>query len=415
MGYGGFGNFEQLTGNIAAMSRVTGDSDSLEKLKNVLASAVAIGFNNSRLAQEFVRTTTELSQGLGITNTNYTSGLLAGGTGALAGMGIGGEMGLSIMAKGLSNYAQVTNSGGIYGAAKMIGMFSGGGRIGEAGAIIQSMSAPELSAGLDELSTGDIKSPKVLAMLQNIQSGRSGITRKQAIEMLQQQMSGGRTGVTSPIRAIMDMITKSQSDSEFDKKTPEEKTRILLSRGGEAGAAMPGLGFEGGIAAMAEQLSEMPGYLRGRAMEKYKAQVLKGSEAAQADKALAMRRRYSDSILRQTGNMMAGVSTGEYADEYKKGARMHFDDGTEIDPSKFNDPAYFEKAQKTLSGKSQFDLRMETAASLPDTDGVQPVRIMNASELGAAVLGGILARESVKETNLNKQDESPAPGMLGPP
>lgn len=92
----GRGSFEQILGNISALNRVTGLSDSSQQLEKIMSKAVGLGFDNSKLAQEFVGRATEITAGVGATDANRMVELLARAS-AMAG---GGERGLQMGEKG---------------------------------------------------------------------------------------------------------------------------------------------------------------------------------------------------------------------------------------------------------------------------------------------------------------------------
>lgn len=70
MSLSGLGSFEQLTGNITALSQLSGGSSSKNEsqLENIFAKGVAAGFNNSRLSQSLIQTTTDIASSLNLRN-----------------------------------------------------------------------------------------------------------------------------------------------------------------------------------------------------------------------------------------------------------------------------------------------------------------------------------------------------------
>ena len=61
----GFGSFEQLTGNMAALNQVTSNGqNNMKQLENILSIAVAAGFDKSRTSQMFMSATTNITDSL---------------------------------------------------------------------------------------------------------------------------------------------------------------------------------------------------------------------------------------------------------------------------------------------------------------------------------------------------------------
>lgn len=57
----GRGSFEQLLGNVTSINRISGATDSDQKLRKIMSEAVSIGFDNAKLAQDFTQTVTTLA------------------------------------------------------------------------------------------------------------------------------------------------------------------------------------------------------------------------------------------------------------------------------------------------------------------------------------------------------------------
>lgn len=92
----GRGSFEQILGNISALNKVGGKADSSKELERIMSKAVGLGFDNSKLAQEFVDRAVSATSGAGLTDTDRLTGILSRASSLMG----GGERGLQMAERG---------------------------------------------------------------------------------------------------------------------------------------------------------------------------------------------------------------------------------------------------------------------------------------------------------------------------
>lgn len=106
MSRSGRGSFEQLLGNVTAISKISGTGGNEQLLERIMSNAVASGFDKSRTAQEFVQTTTGIASSMGLTNVGGVSRQI----GAISSLAGTGERGLSEAARGFQSIEGIRNN-----------------------------------------------------------------------------------------------------------------------------------------------------------------------------------------------------------------------------------------------------------------------------------------------------------------
>jgi len=109
MSLAGVGSFEQLTGNVTALSQISGGStrNNEKQLETILAKGVEAGFNSSRLSQSLVQTTTEIAAGLNLRNVSGVATTVLD-TARVIGGGKADERTMKDAAASIQQYAQFT-------------------------------------------------------------------------------------------------------------------------------------------------------------------------------------------------------------------------------------------------------------------------------------------------------------------
>jgi uncharacterized coiled-coil protein SlyX len=128
MSIAGFGSFEQLAGNVTALSQISGGTtkQNEKQLEDILAKGVEKGFNGSRLSQSLIQSSAEIASSLNLRNVaGVTSSLLAGAS--VIGAGTIDERNMRDAAAGIQKYAQFTGQKeGPMAALRMAGILQSG-------------------------------------------------------------------------------------------------------------------------------------------------------------------------------------------------------------------------------------------------------------------------------------------------
>jgi hypothetical protein len=208
MGRAGLGDFQTLLGNVTDIQRVTGGAGTttgIQRLENVMSQAVAAGFDKSRVAQSFFRTTSELSRSLGLTRLGGMAQYLGFTARTMAVGDRPDERALAEAARGITAYGEYTRQvGGVMGAAKLQGIFGAGVDFAGGAGTLARLSAPEISDFLAQLGTGDITSPKL-----------QDLVREHGIEGTRRVLRTTRRAATALPRGLFNLIMG--RDANFQK------------------------------------------------------------------------------------------------------------------------------------------------------------------------------------------------------
>lgn len=143
----GLGDMSSLLSNLSSMNRVSGGQDNIEQLKMVLGTAVAMGFDKSRTAQQFVQTTMGVADALKLTRIDLTGAHLKESSKWQSATLKADERSLAAAAQGMTAYDQMTASkSGMLANVKAI-------RLMEAGASSSVLAAME---GMSESDAREI-------------------------------------------------------------------------------------------------------------------------------------------------------------------------------------------------------------------------------------------------------------------
>lgn len=153
MSLGGLGTFEQLGQNVQSLQALTGQrTDQAQKdLERIFAKGVEAGFNNSRLAQTLVQTSTSMAESLNLRNVaGVTSSLLEGAR--IAGGGRIDERNLRDAASGLQAYAAFTGQNqGPMAALRLGGILQGQMTPGQGTGLLFGMNAVQANDSLQQI------------------------------------------------------------------------------------------------------------------------------------------------------------------------------------------------------------------------------------------------------------------------
>lgn len=238
MGRGGLGDFQTLLGNLGSINKISGGHDNTERLKDVLAAAVAIGFDKSRLAQGFMQTTAGLAQGLNITNISGAADQLAFSARALSLTGEADERSLGRAAKGMQALAAYSVSQeGPQGAVNALQLVGSGAGLTTGLAGLTQMNEVEAYQALQELEKTGTTTNETVRDLMILNKGDVGKVKG----MLEARRSG--SAMVSAAYGSVFGGTTLQGDIER-LRGGDLSQEEYLARAGQVGALLP-LGAEG--------------------------------------------------------------------------------------------------------------------------------------------------------------------------
>lgn len=403
---GGFGSFDQLTGGLAALNRASGGQDSTQKLEQILATAFGAGFDKSRMAQQFVATTTELSRSLGVTSPESLSRGLAFSASAMTVSGRADELSLSQAAKGMSELAQFTGqTGGAVGSLKVMGAYGAGVGFGSGTGIIGGSNTEQLADYERQLSSGKITD----ARLDNIVRLSGGKT--QAMQAIRGAMSGANAPLRSGLEMVLqqnkglaqkygansvdDLIAKGKG---LTGKARSEFIRDFMALTGESGTVM-GVSEEAGMAFGGQVLQAEGGFSSTSDKAAFNKAVEQGKAKA-INPALVNLRQYLDTVYAKTRSGMDANKVGvpEYMDYLSKGhgdARSMDFEGKSVTldeatiKSKQSEAArgdtdaqkFLSKAESEIGKMDRLDMAMRAQYNASSMMGDQRVVVTNLSEI----------------------------------
>ena len=337
IGKGGFGSFDQLLSGLIGINRAAGGQDNTQKLEQVLSSAFGAGFDKSRMAQQFVATTNELSRSLGVTSPEMMARTLSFGASAFSLSGRADELSLAMSTKGISELASFTGqTGGAVGSLKVMGAYGAGVGFGQGTGVIGGSNTEQLADYERQLSSGSITDPR-LDRLVRLSGGRT-----QALNAIR----GAMAGANAPLRSGLEMVLQQNKalSQKYGANTVEEL--IMKGRGlsgqsraefikdfmaltGESGTIM-GVSEEAGMAFGSQLLQTEGGFSASSDISAFNKAVAQGKAKA-INPALVNLRQYLDTIYGKTRGKMDStqVNTTEYLDYLSKGQgdakSMNFD------------------------------------------------------------------------------------------
>lgn len=200
MSKGGLGSTEALMGSLTALNRVSGGADNTKQLEQIMAAGVSAGFDKSRVAMQFVQTTTELTRSLGLQSADSVARSLSFGASSISQTGRADERTLAMAAKGMGELANYTGSNsGTVGAMKLMGAYGAGSTLGQGAGILTNSSSAELIQYQRELGGSGALSDKAMNIVRLL-GGDTPENRRRALS----QVSGSLAGSTAGLRGTME-------------------------------------------------------------------------------------------------------------------------------------------------------------------------------------------------------------------
>jgi hypothetical protein len=414
MGRAGLGDFQSLLGNMGAINRISGGQDNMDRLREVMASAVSIGFDKSRVAQTFAATATNLAGQLNVTDVGGMAGRLAMGAQAASLTGVADERSLARAAAGIQSFAAFSTSQSGPVSALNIGQLAGAGATSATGLnTLYGMSDVEAQEGLRELErTGRTSNEKVRRLLT-----LNGGDVNKVKTLLRSKNAGGAAfaGMFANVFAEKG-LTLSGVISDFQSK---KITRgQLMDYGAEVGAAFPELGAEGGGQAMLSEAVRMGAMPRGEASRAGLRQKINSGMAAWSDPALRNLQNYVDSLVVNFRRDAAGATPEKKMEAYKVFLEK------QGNPITISEAAAEAAGDKSLAGQpltlemmtgrgkkaaeqmfkgdiSMLDIVRSGYESTAAAAGAQTVRVMNFGELAP------LLTKAMTEGNIMEMPKNP--------
>lgn len=416
MGRAGLGDFQSLLGNIGAINRISGGPDNLDRLREVMASAVSIGFDKSRVAQTFAATATNLAGQLNVTDVGGMANRLAMGAQAASLTGVADERSLARAAAGIQSFASFSTSQSGPVPALNISQLAGAGATSATGlSTLYGMSDVEAQEGLRELErTGRTTNEKVRRLL-TLNGGNVDRVKT----LLRSKNAGGVAfaGMFANVFAEKGLTLGGvMSDLKSGKITRGQ----LMDYGAEVGAAFPELGAEGGGQAMLSEAVRQGIIPHGEASKAGLRQKINAGMAAWSDPALRNLQNYVDSLVVNFRKDAAGATPENKMNAYKLFLEK------QGNPLTISEEAAAAAGDKTLAGQpltlemmsgrgkkaaeymfrgdiSMLDIVRSGYESTAAAAGAQTVRVMNFGEL-APLLTKAMSEGNIQDTpkNLNE-------------
>lgn len=412
MGYAGLGSQEQILGNVAALNNVTGQADNTSKLTQIMAQAVALGFDKSRTGQQFIGAVTDLSRSLGITETGAVGKSLALGASIMSATGTPNELSLAAAQKGMGEYAAYTSqTGGFVGAMKMRAAFGSGMSFGGGAGILSGKSAQQEMSWLSELSTGKITSVDLQDLL-TLQTGTKDEKIAKVKKSLEGQISAagtqvrGQFDVTHGRGAYSSMIESIKSTKEGSK---ERQAELLKFRAytNEA-AAQVGIGSEAAMAAGMQTLQMSGAVTAKEAYTQLEANKKAGKEMG-IDPAARNLQKYIDENSKQFNKTNNAVDEKTYKEYLKAGGVGQIRVGSGKDEKevtlenigKLTDTEKKEFKDK-VNALTTVDLAQGAEQAYSQTGNVQRVEITNWRGMSQIIAGTKLGERVDNTKNVPK-------------
>lgn len=258
----GLGDYGALMGNLGAINRISGGQDNTGQLERTLAQAVAVGFDKSRTAQQFVQATTSIAQGLNLQNVAATAGALGmAATGLSPGGLLADERSLGAAQRGIMGYASFTGQReGPVGAAKALALAGAGASVGGGFLTAMGMNAMEARDMLSDLN--DPSRAGQNQKLQNILRLQGG-NRKNTERILRATIEGPGQVIEAQYNilgygSLSGQIRKMEQQRRAGKLSEgdlSEFRQTTMARMMELGSAS-GLGPEGAQVAALQMMSD---------------------------------------------------------------------------------------------------------------------------------------------------------------
>jgi hypothetical protein len=413
MSKGGMGDFGQLLGNLTSLNKSSGGNDNYDQLRRIMAAGVSAGFDTSRVAMQFVQTTSELSRSLGITSADSLAKGLSFGATALSQTGKADERTLGLAAKGMSDLAAYTSdASGTTGALKLMGIYGAGGRLGQGGGILSASSSEELLQFQKELMGSGKLSDKAADVVRLL-GGDTPENRKSALG----QVTGALQGSTVGLRGVVEGNFAANTALQKKYGVTSVNELMMKSRGFVGKQKDDFMRDLTAITADAAQSNDLPrelgqglgsfmmrsesGYTSEADMNKMNKLIAEGLKKSINPADIEMKRFVSQMYKETTfESSKRAVSMGEYKNYLKSGGQaslsaMMGDTETPITSASIakaegdaltgdkNAQAFLKDAEKEIAKMSRFDLATQAAAQADAVaqSGASKVYVTNLLEI----------------------------------
>lgn len=252
----GRGSMEQLMGNLQALNRVSGQANSSKELERIMSTAVGQGFDNSRLAQQFVQGATNFAASQGVTDVAGLASKLGGLTGLFG----GGERGFQLAQKSLTDRDRFIGSNTLAQRLGEAQNFATYGALQAAGISGASASAfADRYAGLNtakkeqfikELKTGKFTDPEfefIAANLSGLDKGaflrnnKVGLPEFLRSQQINQQFGGQSDAANAAVQRVIQefsvngkLSVSGKDKARFRNRLNEEVQRDTLALTGSS-------------------------------------------------------------------------------------------------------------------------------------------------------------------------------------
>ena len=417
---GGLGGFQENIGNIAALNKVNGSDNNYKALEGILGNAVAAGFDRSRMAQTFVRTTAELTQAVGATNTDYVGNQLSKQSNAFSLTGSANELSLNQASQAIQQYAQLTNGSGVVGIGKNLGALNAGATVRGGAGIVAGMNSVQAMSAIGELQSGSVTSIEADSLVRETMRTK-GVSRQEAMKIAGDQLKASVQGGNSMLLAQMGLhggsaLAEQKAKLKTMKEGSKEFNDALANYRATAFSSGAAAGF-GGLAGAEVGFSDLvaSGIMTAKGAKGSLEQLKKNGEHLAIDPIKQQYQAFIDSATREATGKAKGLSVGEYIASASSGAQdLSFTSGGHkgqiIDSQRLaeltkrkaagkslnkEDQAYLENAEHDLKGEDRIERARSSAIAARETSTTQKVMVENFGEL----LLGLKEPAGVKDLN----------------
>lgn len=408
MGRSGLGSFDQLMGNISQINAISGGTNNIDRLEQVLASAVEAGFNKSRVAQAFVQTTNQLAQQAGVVDVG-TMADFAGNAASFMGAGQlrADERSLREAATGIANFNSATGATeGVMGAVKSAAVLGAGGTIANGALGLIDLNYSQAVEVEKELASGNIKSIAARRAAGG-QAGNTSERNQAALKQTRALIDGmkatlrGQLGIHLPGGKSPEEILENIKRGGPGAMTPEQFVTVV------GNAARPNMGVEAGEAYAVEMLTKSQAISKDRAAAIVAERSAKGNEIF-VDPASQGLRRYIDKSTRMLNLETKGVSENEYRDFLKatnnqpglalmSGKQQGQAITAQLLDDAKNNKELQQSINETFKNSDRLDLVRGASMQVAQQENAQSVRISNVTELAAGI-ATVMAEKTTPKT-----------------
>lgn len=221
MEYAGLGGFNENAEAVRSIGGVAGGTggQNLSAFVKAMSSAVAIGFDDSRMSKRFVESTTELARSVGATNTSSVAGMTALTAQLIKGEGKVSELELNKALEGAQAFAQFTGQrGGFQGLLKLGAAHGAGITFGRGAGIVQGMNSMQMMSWLSDLEQGRTPTDPAYGILAR-ERGEGG--KPASIAQMKEHFRNITRDSTSSYKAWFNQAAGARGGKSFDESIQE--------------------------------------------------------------------------------------------------------------------------------------------------------------------------------------------------